>query len=68
MLHKRTEKPAFRSALESIMHDIKGARPVGRHGALPGLFSRSTPQRCGPGKRAERSSTCSSASAPIRQR
>ncbi len=24
ILHKRTEKPAFRSALESIIHDIKG--------------------------------------------
>src|SRR3990172_8371871 len=40
MLHKRTEKPAFRSALESIMHDIKGGTALSdamaRH---PAFFS-----------------------------
>jgi type IV pilus assembly protein PilC len=40
MLHKRTEKPAFRSALESIMHDIKGGTSLSdamsRH---PAFFS-----------------------------
>jgi len=39
-LHKRTEKPAFRSALESIMHDIKGGTALSdamaRH---PAFFS-----------------------------
>ncbi|HEX9020144.1 MAG TPA: type II secretion system F family protein [Nitrospirota bacterium] len=40
ILHKRTEKPAFRSALESIIHDIKGGSALsdamGRH---PAYFS-----------------------------
>ena len=69
ILQKRMEKPGFRAALESIIHDIKGGAALSdamaRH---PAYFSPLYTATVRQAKRAAPSSTCSCVSSLTRKR